>query len=100
MVLRIVELYRYGDLLETTFMVQTGFVIFYLISSFILLHNSYAGFTAFFKGLLFAIFVCLSYYGIRKHPSRTWYGVILGGASVLVFISLGMLLLLLLLNII
>lgn len=69
-------------------MFQVVIIFCYLISSFVVAGNIYAGFTSILTGLLFFGFCGLTFYGLRRNISRTMFGIILGGTFVLVFVSL------------
>jgi len=76
------------ELFDYTILAQLLFTFCYLISSFVVAGNDYAGFLCVFLGLIYTGFACMSYYGVRKSPSRSWYGAILGASLLLVIISL------------
>lgn len=80
--------YPHTLVLDATFGAQALFSFCFLVSSFVAFGNKYAGSVAVLSGLVFAGFTAGSYYGIRKRISRTSYGAVLGGASILVVLSL------------
>jgi hypothetical protein len=77
-----------GRLLDYVLLVQTTFASCYLISSFVVSSNAYAGFNAWFAGFIFLASIALSYVGIRRTVSRINYGMVLGSSSILLIFSL------------
>lgn len=75
------------QLIDGTLMAQVVILICYSISSLVVIGNNYAGFNGFFTALLFGGGIYFTHHGL-KNISRTLYGIILGGVSILVFISL------------
>lgn len=80
--------YPHTLVLDGIFGAQAIFTFCYLISSFVAFGNKYAGSVAVLTGLTFAAFTLAAYYGIRKRISRTSYGAVMGGASILLILSL------------
>lgn len=81
-------MYSHGQIIDGVLLFQVAVIFSFLISSFVVAGNIYAGFTSILTGLLFAGFCGLTYYGLRRNISRTMFGMILGGTFVLVFVSL------------
>lgn len=76
------------QILKFTLLAQAGFSACYLISALFVASNSYAGFNAIALGLTQAAVIGLSYYGLYKEVTRTLYGIVLGSAVLLIFMSL------------
>jgi len=85
---QILNIYTHEQLIDGSLLCQVVLTSCYFISSLFTLSNPYAGFNGFFLGLIYYIFIVLSYYGIRKHITRTHYGFVLAGTIFLIFISL------------
>jgi hypothetical protein len=81
-------MYSHDQLLDGTLMAQAAFTFAYLISSFVVAGNDYAGFNGVITGFIFGGSIGLTYYGLKKAISRTNYGIILGACSMLVFVCL------------
>lgn len=81
-------MFTHTELIDGTLLAQVMFTFSFLVSSFVVSSNDYAGFLVVFTGLVFAAFIGFTYYSVRKAASRTMYGVVLGGLVVLTFISL------------
>jgi len=75
--------YPHTLVLDAMLGAQALFAFCFLISSFVAFANKYAGSVAVLTGFVFASFTVASYYGIRKRISRTSYGAVMGGASIL-----------------
>ena len=84
----VLEGQNHKDLIDGTLYFQTVVCFCYMISSFVVASNIYAGFDAVVLGLVYAGFIVTTYYGVRFTPSRTFYGAVLGGAIILCFMSL------------
>ena len=80
--------YPHTLVLDATLGAQAVFAFCYLISSFVAFGNKYAGSVGVLTGFVFSFFTIASYYGIRKRISRTSYGAVMGGASILLVLSL------------
>eukprot|EP01041_Mallomonas_annulata_P004900 gene4900-9767_t len=78
----------YQQFVDLTLAVQAFFSFCYLITSFIVGSNPYAGFIAVFTALIYIGYIAVAWYGIRRKPTRLMYGGILGGCLVLVCMSL------------
>lgn len=81
-------MYSHEQIIDGTVLFQIVIIFSYLISAFAVANEAYAGFNAVLTGFIFAAFTGLSYYGLRKNINRTIFGVILGGAFILMFVSL------------
>ena len=81
-------MYTHNEILDWTLQGQSLFTLCYLISSLVVGRNSFAGFNAILLGLIFAAFIAATFYGLKKYPSRLHFGLIMGGASILIFTSL------------
>lgn len=86
--LSILEDYNHDQLLMVTFILQAAFIFSYLITSFVLIGNTYAGFNGLLLGFIYAAVCGASYYALCKEANRLYYGVILGCCFMLVFMSL------------
>eukprot|EP00286_Rhodomonas_abbreviata_P000083 CAMPEP_0181288518 /NCGR_PEP_ID=MMETSP1101-20121128/377_1 /TAXON_ID=46948 /ORGANISM="Rhodomonas abbreviata, Strain Caron Lab Isolate" /LENGTH=181 /DNA_ID=CAMNT_0023392649 /DNA_START=105 /DNA_END=650 /DNA_ORIENTATION=+ len=81
-------MYSHQECIDWLIKGQAGITACYLISALIIGGNSYAGFNAVFLGLVFSGGIGATYYGLKMHVSRTHFGMLLGGAIILMFISL------------
>ena len=79
---------EYTDVIDGSLIAQSVFTTGYLISSFVVSSNAYAGFLAVFTGLVYLASIIATYYGIRKNINATTYGAVIGSLSILVFLSL------------
>lgn len=80
--------YSYEQLLDGTLVAQVAFTISYFISSLVVSSNAFDGFNAVMLGLVFGGTIAVTYFKVRKNPSRTMYGIILGMSVILMVISL------------
>ena len=80
--------WSHTEIIDYTLGGQAVCSICYLISALFLSGNSYAGFNALLTGFLYAGSAGLTYYGLKQVLSRTIFGIILGVAVMLIFISL------------
>jgi hypothetical protein len=78
----------YEEIIDYTLGGQAVCSVCYLISAFFLSGNSYAGFNAVLTGFLYAGSAGLTYYGLKRMLNRTIFGIILGVAVMLTFVSL------------
>lgn len=76
---------KFVDLL---LLVQALCIFSFLISSFVVSGNDYAGFLAVFTGLVFLGHFGYELYCFKKSINRFNFGILLGGAFMLLFISL------------
>jgi hypothetical protein len=67
---------------------QACFTFAYVISSFVVSSNSYAGFNAVLLGIIYIGMTGLVYLKMKNNTDRLTYGVILGIGVMLIFISL------------
>lgn len=82
------DTYSYGQVLDATILYQIVCTFCYLVSTLVVMFNFYAGFVGILTGLVYAAFCGLAYYGLRVKVSRPLFGVVLGGACILTFVSL------------
>lgn len=80
--------YSFDQLLDGTLIAQAAFALSYFISALVVSGNAYAGFNAVLLGLVYASFIALAYLKVKNDLSRTMYGIILGVAVMLTFVSL------------
>lgn len=80
--------YSFEQLLDGTLAAQAVFTGCYFISTLVLSGNAFDGFNAVMLGLVYGASIALTYFKIRKDPSRIMYGIILGISVVLMIISL------------
>jgi len=78
----------HGELLDYTLIAQLLFSCCYLISSFFVFGNDYAGFNALLLSVFFFLKIYFTYVGIKKSPSRSLYGAVLGSGLILLVLSL------------
>lgn len=81
-------MYSHTELLDRLLQVQALLILAYFISACVVGGNSFAGFNALFLGIIFGGFAAATYYGLKIYPNRLNFGLILGGASILLFMSL------------
>ena len=81
-------MYSHEQIVDGAVLCQIVFILCFLISAFFIAANFYAGFNAVATGIVYAVFCALTYFGLRHTISRTLFGAILGGAFILVFVSL------------
>ena len=79
---------QYTDAIDFNLVAQAFFTSCYLISSFFISFNAYAGLISMFSGLIFVLSIATTYYYIRIHTNKLIFGAVLGSSSVIVFISL------------
>lgn len=84
----VVDAYSYSELLDATIVIQAVLSFCYLMSSFPVSANGYAGFVSILMSLVYCLFTVLSYYGLRVSLTRKFFGFVLGASVVLVFVSL------------
>ena len=81
-------MWSFKEIFPFLLLAQGLFTISNLIPALMLGSNTYAGFNVIFLELLYVGFIVGTYYGLTKYLSRFYYGMILGGSSVLSLISL------------
>lgn len=81
-------MYSHTELLDRLLQAQALLILAYFISACVVGGNSFAGFNALLLGIIFSGFAVATYYGLKKYPTRLHFGIILGGASILLFMSL------------
>mmetsp|Transcript_3431 Transcript_3431/g.5679 ORF Transcript_3431/g.5679 Transcript_3431/m.5679 type:complete len:299 (-) Transcript_3431:227-1123(-) len=81
-------MFSHEGIIDLLIKAQSLFTLCYLITSLVVGSNTYSGFNGIFLGIIFATFVAATYYGIKIHVSRTHFGILLGSAVILLFISL------------
>lgn len=83
-----IENYPFDALIDYNLIFQALCSFCYLISCFFILSNPYGGSNAFLLGIVFAGNIALSYQGIRRAISRTYFGVVLACTIFLILIAL------------
>jgi len=81
-------MYSHAELLDRLLLVQALLILAYFISACVVGGNSFAGFNALFLGIIYGGFAAATYYGLKIYPTRLNFGLVLGGASILLFMSL------------
>ena len=80
-------MYSHNELIDYSIIMQGILSFCFLISAFSVASNNYGGFVAVFSAFCFMSFTGVSYYGVRYKPDKVFYGAILGGSVVLVFVT-------------
>lgn len=78
----------HDQLLDYLLVGQLAIEIGYTISALVVAGNTFSGFNGIFLGFVYILFTLFCYYGLRKKINRTIFGAILGGATMLLFMSL------------
>lgn len=86
--LPILEDFNHDQLLLGTMIAQAVFIFSYLITSFVLITNAYAGFNGTLLGFVYAAVLVLSYVKLYKDSNRLMFGIVLGMVFILTFVSL------------
>jgi hypothetical protein len=81
-------MYSHTEVFDLLLKSQAALTCLYLICAFVVFDNSFGGFNAGFLGCIYIGFTAATYYGIVKSITRTNFGIILGGATILLFVSL------------
>jgi hypothetical protein len=82
------RIYNFQELVTFSIVSQAVCAFCFLLSAISLRGNEFAGAVGIITGIIYASFTGFCYYGIVKRPTRLGFGVVLGLAFVLVFISL------------
>jgi hypothetical protein len=80
--------YTYSEILDYSFAVITIASILFLVSCFPIESKNTDGVVAIFTGVVFVLFLPVSYYALRIAPSRMGIGTVIGASLVMITVAL------------